>query len=153
MPATAMFYHLTRSPVEATLPMLLQKSLDAGWRVVVRGRDTARMSWLDEKLWLAPEEGFMPHGLAGGAHDALQPVLLTCAREMPNRPACLISVDGAEVSADEGEGLERLCVLFDGNDDASLSVARAQWKMLTGAGMKAQYWSEESGRWQLKTER
>ena len=35
----AYFYHLTRQPLEVTLPMLLGKSLAAGWRVVVRGTD------------------------------------------------------------------------------------------------------------------
>ena len=39
----ARFYHLTRSPVEAALPMLIGKSLEAGWRVAVRGLDEARM--------------------------------------------------------------------------------------------------------------
>ena len=73
----AFFYHLTQRPLEATLPMLLTKALQAGWRVAVRGRDAGRMAWLDEKLWLGPEDGFLPHGLAGGAHEADQPVLLT----------------------------------------------------------------------------
>lgn len=72
----AYFYHLTQKPLEATLPMLLGKALGAGWRVAVRGTDAARMEWLDQKLWLGAEEGFLPHGLAGGAHDAAQPVLL-----------------------------------------------------------------------------
>ena len=45
----AMFYHLTRSPVEVALPMLLHRSLAAGWRVVVRGGDETRLRWLDEK--------------------------------------------------------------------------------------------------------
>lgn len=153
MPATAMFYHLTRSPVEATLPMLIQKSLEAGWRVVVRGTDRDRMAWLDEKLWLGPEEGFLPHGMAGGPHDAAQPVLLTCETAVPNAAACMIAVDGAAVTEAECAPLERFCVLFDGNDEAAVALAREQWKTLTGAGLKAQYWSEETGRWQLKTER
>ena len=35
----AYFYHLTRAPLEVTLPMLLGKAQQAGWRVAVRGRD------------------------------------------------------------------------------------------------------------------
>ena len=50
----AYFYHLTRQPLEAALPMLLGKARGAGWRIAVRGRDAARMDWLDEKLWLGP---------------------------------------------------------------------------------------------------
>jgi DNA polymerase-3 subunit chi len=149
----ARFYHLTRSPVEAALPMLIGKSLEAGWRVAVRGLDEARMRWLDEKLWLGAEEGFLPHGLAGGPHDADQPVLLTTAPEAPNSAACLMAIDGAEVTAAEVAALERVCILFDGNDPDALARARAQWKQLTEAGASAQYWSEEEGPWRMKAER
>ena len=31
--------------------------------------------------------------------------------------------------------------------------ARVQWKTLTDAGCSAQYWSEESGRWEKKAEK
>lgn len=148
----AYFYHLTRQPLEATLPILLEKSLGAGWRVAVRGRDAARLAWLDERLWLGPEDGFVPHGIAGGPHDADQPILLTTDSARPNGAVCLMAIDGAEVSAEEVQALERVCILFDGNDDAAVQVARGQWKALTGAGCAAQYWSEAGGRWEKKAE-
>lgn len=148
----AYFYHLTRAPLEVTLPMLLGKAQGAGWRVLVRGRDRARMEWLDEKLWLGAEDGFLPHGLAGAPHEADQPILLSTAAERPNDAVCIMCIDGAEVAPEEVQALERVCVLFDGNDDAALTVARGQWKALTGAGCSAQYWSEESGRWEKKAE-
>ena len=83
------FYHLTRQPLEHTLPVLLDKARQAGWRIAVRGTDPARMDWLDEKLWLGPEDGFLPHGRAGGPHDAEQPILLTAEALRPQtaRPA------------------------------------------------------------------
>ncbi len=147
-----MFYHLTRRPMEETLAMLLGKARSAGWTIVVRGRSAERMAWLDEKLWLGPEEDFLPHGLAGGAHDALQPVLLTTGTAVPNGASCLMSVDGAEISADEVEMLERACILFDGTVPEALDRARAQWRALKEAGARAEYWSEESGNWQKKAE-
>jgi DNA polymerase III subunit chi len=147
-----MFYHLTRSPVEATLAMLLPKSLAQGWHVAVRGTDAARMHWLDQKLWLGPEEGFLPHGIAGGPHDADQPILLTTGTEVPNRAQCLMAVDGAVVSAEECTGLERVCVLFDSADEVAVQGARTQWAALTKAGVKAQYWTEDAGRWAMKVE-
>jgi DNA polymerase-3 subunit chi len=148
----AYFYHLTHKPLEATLPMLLGKALGAGWRVAVRGTEAARMEWLDQKLWLGAEDGFLPHGLAGGPHDADQPVLLTLAPESANSPQCLMSIDGAQVSPDETKTLERVCILFDGNDPVAVETARGQWRSLTGAGCAAQYWSEDSGRWEKKAE-
>jgi DNA polymerase-3 subunit chi len=149
----AYFYQLTQGPLERTLPVLLGKARQAGWRIAVRGTDSARMNWLDEQLWLGPEDGFLPHGLAGGPHDYDQPILLGIEIEIANDPACLMAVDGAEVSADEVKSMERVCVLFDGNDDLALNRARGQWKALTDAGCAAQYWSEESGRWEKKAEK
>lgn len=148
----ALFYHLTRSPLETALPLLLTKSLQAGWHVVVRGTAAARLDWLDQALWRGGDESFLPHGLAGGSHDADQPILLTTGTEAPNGAACLMAVDGAEVTAEDCAGMERVCVLFDGNDPAALDRARGQWKALTSAGVAAQYWSEESGRWAKKAE-
>ena len=146
------FYHLTRRSTAETLRMLLAKSLEAGWRVAVRGTNPQQMEALDKALWLGPDEAFLPHGLAGGPHDADQPVLLTTAEDALNQPDCLMSVQGAPVTAEEAEGFDRVCVLFDGNDEEALNHARGQWKSLTQAGVSAQYWSEESGRWEKKAE-
>ena len=148
----AYFYHMTRTPLEATLPVLLAKSLEAGWRVAVRGRAEDRLDWLDQKLWLGAEDGFLPHGRAGGPHDADQPILLTTGTEAANAATCLVSVDGADVTAAEVAALVRVMVLFDGNDPAAVETAREQWRALTGAGCAAKYWSQDEGRWQMKAE-
>lgn len=150
--AEVWFYHLTDSPLEATLPALVSRALGAGWRVAVRGGDPARLARLDDLLWLGDKEGFLPHGLAGGPHDADQPVLLTTGMECPNGAACLMAVDGSEVAEAELEGLVRAMVIFDGNDPAAVEAARGQWKRLTATGARAQYWAESGGQWQKKAE-
>jgi DNA polymerase-3 subunit chi len=147
-----MFYHLTRRPMEDTLRMLLEKARGAGWRVHVRGTSAERMTWLDEKLWLGPEEGFLAHGLAGEPHEDLQPVLLSTDAARPNGATCVMSVDGAEVAPEDVADLERVCVLFDGNVPEALDRARAQWREMKEAGVKAEYWSEENGPWERKAE-
>lgn len=144
------FYHLTRQPVEITAATLLGKALGAGWRVAVRGADMERLRMLDEKLWLGPADSFLPHGLAGGAHDAHQPILLTTQGPAPNDPQCLMAVDGAEVTPQDVDAHARVMVLFDGTDDDAVAAARVQWKTLTEAACPARYWSEESGRWEEK---
>lgn len=146
------FYHLTETPLEAALPPLLTKARQAGWRVALRGTDAARMDWLDKKLWLTGDESFLAHGLAGGPHDAMQPILLTTLPEAANDPACIMAIDGAEVAADEVAALDRACILFDGNDPDAVAAARDQWKTLSDAGCPAQYWAQDGGRWVKKAE-
>jgi len=145
------FYHLTDTPLEATLPMLLSKARGAGWRVLVRGTEPALLERLDAQLWQGAVDDFMPHGLAGGPHDADQPILLG-ANVSADGFGCVISVGGADVSAAEVTATERTCILFDGHDGDALSHARGQWKALTGAGVQAQYWAQEDGRWLKKAE-
>ncbi|RPE71615.1 DNA polymerase III chi subunit [Pacificibacter maritimus] len=145
----AYFYHLTRNPLEKTLATLVEKALSAGWRVEVRGRADAQLRALDVALW--QREGFLPHGMAGGPHDADQPVLLTTGAG-GNSASCLMCIQGADVTSDEIAAADRVCILFDGHDPEALQQARGQWKSLTDAGATAQYWSEETGKWQMKAQ-
>lgn len=143
----ALFYHLTRSPAEALVPSLIGKSRAAGWRVELRGTDAARMGRLDELLWQA--EGFLPHGLSGGPHDAWQPVLLTTGGTGVGAD-CVIALDGAAVDPAECAPAQRVCIVFDGNDPAAVEAARGLWRALSAAGVAAEYWSEADGKWDRK---
>lgn len=148
---TAIFYHLTRSGPEEVLGLILPRARAAGWRVMLRSKDPARLDRLDARLWLEPEDGFLPHGLEGGAFDADQPVLLGQGAAV-NGAQGVVLLDGAAPLPGE-EALERLWVLFDGADEAAVQAARGLWSRITGLGMAAQYWSEDGGRWALKTEK
>ena len=152
MMGTAMFYHLTRSTAEDTVTSLLGRAVGMGWRVMIRGRDAARLDRLDTQLWLKPENSFLPHGRAGGTDDAAQPVLLGDGL-ITNNASAMMLLDGADVSLPEAQSLTRVWLIFDGGDATALSAARAQWKTLTDAGIAAQYWSEESGKWLMKAEK
>ena len=148
---TAMFYHLTRSGPEEVLALILPRALAQGWRVMLRSPDATRRDRLDARLWLEPEEGFLPHGVEGGAFDADQPVLIGEGKAV-NGAQGVVLLDGADALQGE-EKLDRLWVLFDGSDERALQAARGLWTRLTGLGMAAQYWSEETGRWVMKTEK
>ncbi|MFN4153259.1 MAG: DNA polymerase III subunit chi [Paracoccaceae bacterium] len=147
-----MFYHLTRSTAEQTARVLITRARGQGWNLMIRGTGVAELNRLDARLWTAPAEGFLPHGLAGGPHDARQPVLLGTG-PVTNGAKGLLLIDGAEVDPFEAQGLERVWVLFDAANPDRLSQARNQWKRLTDAGLPAQYWSEESGKWEKKAEK
>ena len=142
------FYQLSRSTLEDALGRLLDRALAQGWKVAVRGTERERLEDLDALLWTLPPEGFLPHGMAGADRASEQPVLLTLdAAE--NAPDCIMAVHGATVGTEEALALERCCVLFD---EIGTPDARQLWKKLTGEGVPAQYWSEESGRWEKKAE-
>lgn len=147
-----MFYHLTRSVPADALAALLPRAIAQGWRVMLRGSDPDALDRLDAALWVqGGDESFLPHGQVGGPHDSDQPVLLGLGPAV-NGARVLALIDGAEAGDAEIAGMERVWVLFDGNDPQRLQAAREQWKSMTAAGHMAEYWSEDGGRWEKKAE-
>ncbi|MDZ7904741.1 MAG: DNA polymerase III subunit chi [Cypionkella sp.] len=141
------FYHLTQSPASSTLKAILPRALQAGWRVLLRGED-AVLQDLDAKLWDTPA-AFLPHGLSGGAQDDDQPILLG---NIPSAGFDALALVGSiALDIKEAANLHRVWVLFDAADDAQMTAARRLWKEVSGAGLHAQYHSEETGKWALKT--
>ncbi len=144
------FYHLQRQPLEAVLPTLLERSLERGWRALVRATSDERLSALDDHLWTFSDESFLPHGTDREPDAAEQPVVLTLADRNPNNAAVLFLVEGAPVP-DDAAAYNRLLILFDGNDEDALAAARAQWKGVKASGFDATYWQQDPrGRWEKK---
>jgi DNA polymerase-3 subunit chi len=143
--AEVWFYHLEQTSLEQALPELLEKVLARGWKGQVRLRDAARVEALDQHLWTWRDDSFLPHGPAGEPHAARQPILLTTEAENVNGAEALLLVDGAEPG--DLAGYERVMVLFDGNDEAALATARAQWSALKARGEDLSYWRQEGRGW------
>jgi DNA polymerase-3 subunit chi len=145
-----LFYHLQRQPLEAVLPVLLQKTLGRGWRAVVQATTEDRMAVLDDHLWTFTDESFLPHGTDREPNAAEQPILLTLSGENPNGAAVRFLVDGAGLPPAMAT-YERVVILFDGNDDKALALAREQWREVRDGGFEATYWQQDdSGRWERK---
>jgi DNA polymerase-3 subunit chi len=143
------FFHMTRTTLEAALPQMLEKTLVRGQRAVVRAGSAERAEALNGWLWTYRDRTFLPHGSAQDGHAALQPVWLTDKDERPNEAQVLFLTDGA--TSDRPQDFERCAVLFDGNDEAALAAARAQWAGLKDAGHELTYWQQsDEGRWEKK---
>jgi DNA polymerase-3 subunit chi len=144
------FYHLQQQPLEKVLPTLLAKSLERGWRVVVQAGTPDRVASLDAHLWTYDEDSFLPHGTSAEEDAADNPVVLTTDTVNHNQAIARFLVDGVALPEDAG-AYQRIVVLFDGNDDTYLAIARDQWKQVKAAGHEAQYWQQdEDGRWGKK---
>jgi DNA polymerase-3 subunit chi len=146
----ALFYHLTDKSVESVLPVLLARSLERGWRVVVQAGSQERLEAIDSHLWTYSDESFLPHGTAADGPADQQPVYLTTDESNPNGAAVRFLVDRAPPPADVA-GYERLVLLFSGDDPEALAEARAHWKALVADGHKVTYWQQdERGVWVKK---
>ncbi len=142
-----LFYHLERATLESVLPGLLEKTLERGWKAVVRAGSRERVEALDAHLWTFKDESFIPHG--AGTDGAGQPVWLTNSEEMPNDPQILFLVDGAAADPASISTLNRCVMIFNGADETAVSDARQFWKASAGAGHDVTYWKQSpEGRWE-----
>jgi DNA polymerase-3 subunit chi len=139
------FYHLTERPLEQVLPVMLEKCLERGWRVVVRGSDPARIEALSARLWAYGDASFLPHGTSDDGQAARQPIWMSCDSDKPNAANTLFLVENANAEESEFSAMEMVAVLFDGLDETALAKARDQWRTVADAGLKAVYWAQEPG--------
>src|SRR5271157_638249 len=145
-----LFYQLQRQPVEKVLPVLIEKSLERGWRVAVQSSSDERIEALDAHLWTYRDDSFLPHGTYKESAAAQQPVLLTINDDNPNRAAIRFLLDGSPVPPDAA-AYDRVVLLFDGEDPDALEAARSRWRDAKGQGFDVTYWqADEHGRWQRK---
>ncbi|MGF6231305.1 DNA polymerase-3 subunit chi [Inquilinus ginsengisoli] len=143
------FYHLTARTFEQTLPVLLDRTLQRGWRAVVSVGSEERVESLAGHLWTYSKEGFLPHGTKRDGFAEEQPVWISDHVENPNAAQVLFLGDGAESDGDGG--FATVCDLFDGNDPEAVQAARGRWKRLRDAGHTLVYYQQdEAGAWSEK---
>src|SRR5690348_4389145 len=140
------FYQLAGTPAEQVIASIAEKLLAGEGRLIVVAEDPGYLARLDRMLWDQSSVSFLPHGLAGGADDARQPILLTTSPDAPNLGRNMLIADGQW--RDSALSYDRAFYLFD---DATLEGARLAWKLLSGReGVDRRYWAQEGGKWVKK---
>lgn len=142
--AEILFYHLTETKLEETLPQLLEKSIARGWRVCIHCGSQSGMEDLDNHLWTYRDDSFLAHGMASDGNADKQPILLTTSSESANNAEVRFVVElGDEPNAQE---CERIVYMFDGHDQKQLERARGQWSVCSDKGMDKTYWQQTPDR-------
>ena len=138
------FYQLGETPLEQVVAGIADKLLAQEARLLIVAEDETLLARLDRLLWDRGPESFVPHGLAGGADDARQPILLSTSPDAPNLARNMLIADGEWREA--ALGYDRAFYLFD-ND--ALPGARLAWKLLSGReGVERRFWArDDNGRW------
>ncbi len=146
-----LFYHLERASLESVLPGFLEKTLERGWKAVVRCGTRETVTRIDEILWTYSDDSFLPHS-ADTVRAPDQSIWLTDQSENPGGADLLFLVDNAVVDAAEIGSLVRCVTIFDGGDDQAVAAARGFWKAVKVAGHDATYWKQSpAGRWEKQS--
>ena len=140
------FYQLGAAQPDNVIAAIAGRLLGDGQRLLVVASDEALLARLDRQLWDQGAASFLPHGLAGGADDAAQPILLSTGSDAPNLARNLLIADGEW--RESALAYERAFYLFD---EVTLEGARLAWKLLAGRdGVERNYWAQEDGKWVKK---
>ncbi len=143
------FYHLTQTPLDVGLYQLMQRTLAAGMKALVRCRTQECMEHLNQRLWMVDEAGFLPHGSDAEPRPERQPVFLTTGESNPNAATLLAVVEDAPMP--DKEAFARVLYLFEEQDSERLQKARERWKELKAGGEGLSYWQQgANGGWQQK---
>ena len=144
-----LFYHLEHQKLEQVLPLLLDKTLQRGWRAVVQTNDENHVASLSNSIWTWREDSFLAHGSKAQGNGEYQPIWLCSDDETPNGAQVRFCVNGT--TAATPEQFERTIYMFDGNDEAAVLHARQQWKKLKDTELEITYWRQDAnGRWEKK---
>jgi DNA polymerase-3 subunit chi len=137
------FYQLGETAPEQVIASIAEKLLAQDSRLLIVAEEEALLARLDRMLWDQGATSFLPHGLAGGADDARQPILLSTSPDSPNLARNMLIADGQW--RDAALAYDRAFYLFDAG---TLEGARLAWKLLSGRdGVERRYWAQVEGRW------
>jgi len=143
------FYHLQKSTLEQTLPVLAEKVYATGKRLLIKTGMPEQADYLNTLLWTYRPDSWLPHGTTADGFEAEQPVFITTAEDNPNHAEMVMLTDGGTI--EEVSPFERCLNLFNGHDDAAVQNARELWKAAVDAGCEAYYWQQnDAGKWEMK---
>ena len=141
------FYQLGSTSVEQVIASIAEKLLAQDSRLLIVAEDEGLLARLDRMLWDQGKTSFLPHGIAGGAEDARQPILLATSPDAPNRARNMLIADGQW--RDAALTYDRAFYLFGSE---TLDAARLAWKLLAGReGVERRYWAQTDGRWKQQS--
>jgi DNA polymerase-3 subunit chi len=140
------FYLSGNQPVERVLPLIARAALGQGQRLLVVSGDGEQLARLDAALWEQQPEQYLAHGMAGGAHDARQPILLADSCTAANGAELIALADGQW--REEAESFARALLFFD---EGGRAAARAVWRQFDGRGdVEREFFELEGGKWVKK---
>ncbi|HEX7784246.1 MAG TPA: DNA polymerase III subunit chi [Sphingobium sp.] len=137
------FYQLSRDPVDKVLPIIAQRILADGGRLLVVAADRGRLDGIGQSLWTHQPASFLAHGHADGENPAAQPILLSDKVEPANGARHVALADG--LWRDEALAFDRAFYFFDG---MTIEAARTNWRNISKReDVEARFHRQEGGRW------
>lgn len=142
------FYHLEASSVEGVLPGLLEKTLQKGWKALVKLPE-AQLKEMDDYLWTYKDDSFLPHGRDDEPLADQQPITLSANAISAEGHAAIFLLGGTDIV--NMSGVERCMVMINGRSQEDVMRERKRWKTLKATGATLSYYQQnDRGSWEKK---
>lgn len=142
------FYELITSSLEKTLPKILEKVYESGFKAIVRMENAERLKSIDSAMWTYTTLGFLPHGSSIDPVEfhAYQPIWLTTGNDNPINATVLV-ITTEEYAMDES--YDRVLDIYDGNDPVCVQNARERMDKYQEVGNEVVLWKQTlKGAWE-----
>ena len=144
------FYHIQKKTAESVVIDLVEKALTRGHKILIRMQDDNQVQRLNEYLWTAKPESFLPHGSSSEGYSDKQPIYLTAMNDNPNNSDVLFLMPGCENF--DISNFTLVCDILDGRDEDQIAKGRARYKQWKSAGHNLSYWQQsDTGKWEQKS--
>ena len=145
------FYELISTSLEKTLPKILEKVYEGGFKAVVRVESAERLKSIDSAMWTYTTMGFLPHGSNTDAAQfhSHQPIWLTTNDDNPIG-ATVLMVTTQEYATETS--YERILDVYDANDPLCVQRAKERMDAYQKAGNEIVLWKQSlKGTWEKGT--
>jgi len=142
------FYELITTSLEKTLPKILEKVYEGGFKAVVHIESEERLKSIDSAMWTYTTLGFLPHGSKSDPKEfhKHQPIWLTTSNDNPIDATVLV-ITTQEYAKDNN--YQRILDIYDGNDQSALQSAKERMQKYKDAGHEITAWKQTlKGAWE-----
>ena len=137
------FYQLTRDPAHNVLPVIANKVLEEGRRLLIVSNDAEQLKIISTALWAWKPDSFLAHDRAGQGNEAEQPILLSQTTNAENAARLVAMADGEW--REEALAFDRAFYLFPPD---CTDQAREAWRGLKdNKDVERRYWKQDGGKW------
>ena len=151
MATTVQFYHLTSTSAQRAVPILMEKALSTGSRVVMMCADKTSLQSMSDALWTHHPDGFLPHDTAQSSTAKHNPIVLALEEANPNQATIACVLHGKPLT--NAAQFTKVLDVFDGANETAVAAARERWLHYKAQGFALQYVKQEpKGGWKIEAQ-
>ena len=149
----AFFYNMSHRDVVADIAWLAENIFKKNNRIVIFCTDQETTEVVDDFLWTARDDSFIPHSKKKDGKDTFDPILVTADLDGVYDHNVLLALNGGLIKEKDWQRFTKIYYFFDDQDIKEKENARSMWKSFSSLNIDCKYWINEKNKWVLANSR